>query len=277
MRIAGSRNTASSSVEMMEPEFYRLVVWAIFGSSVVTFLYLLRRPAPYARHHEGAGSGPSLPSKAGWIVMEWPAVFLFLFIYLGGENVWGIVPLIFLAMWQSHYLNRTFIYPLRTRTKGKMPLFVAGTGFVFNCLNAYVNARFVSHIGHYEISWLTDPRFLLGMALFVGGMSLNMRADNVLLGLRKQKETGYGVPSGGAFRFISCPNYLGEILEWTGWAVATWSLGGLAFCVFTVANLVPRARSNHRLVPGELPRLPAGPPRPHPRGVLRGTASARTG
>ena len=38
----------------------------------------------------------------------------------------------------------------------------------------------------------------------------------------------------------------GEILEWTGWAVATWSLGGLAFCVFTAANLIPRARSNHR-------------------------------
>ena len=69
---------------MTEPEFYRLVVWAIFGSSVVTFLYLLRRPAPYGRHYGGAGWGPSLPSKVGWIVMEWPAVFLFLIIYLRG-------------------------------------------------------------------------------------------------------------------------------------------------------------------------------------------------
>ena len=241
---------------MTEPEFYRLVVWAIFGSSVVTFLYLFRRPAPYGRHYGGAGWGPSLPSKVGWIVMEWPAVFLFLIIYFGGENAWEIVPLIFLVMWQSHYLNRTFIYPLRTRTKGKMPLFIAGTGFVFNCLNAYVNARFVSHIGHYEISWLTDPRFFIGMVFFVGGMSLNMRADNVLLGLRKDRETGYGVPSGGAFRFISCPNYLGEILEWTGWAVATWSLGGLAFCVFTAANLIPRARSHHRWYRENFPNYP---------------------
>ena len=77
-------------------------------------------------------------------------------------------------------------------------------------------------------------------------MFLNIHADNVLLSLRKPGETEYGVPNRGAFRFISCPNYLGEILEWTGWAVATWSLGGLAFCVFTAANLIPRARSNHR-------------------------------
>ena len=96
-----------------------------------------------------------------------------------------------------------------------------------------------------------------------------MHADNVLLGLRKHGKTGYVVPSGGVFRFISCPNYLGEILEWTGWAVATWSLGGLAFCVFTAANLIPRARSNHQWVPEKLPRLSGQPPRPHPRGVLR--------
>ena len=35
------------------------------------------------------------------------------------------VPLVFLAMWQLHYLNRTFIYPFRTRTAGKtMPAIV---------------------------------------------------------------------------------------------------------------------------------------------------------
>ena len=242
---------------MMEPEFYRLVVWAIFGSSVVTFLYLLRRPAPYGRHYKGSGWGPTVSSRAGWIAMELPTVFFFLFVYGQGDAAWNLVPLVFLAMWQSHYLNRTLIYPFRTRTERRMPLYVAGSGFLFNVLNAYVNARFVSHIGHYELSWLTDFRFLIGMAGFVGGMSLNMHADKVLLSLRKQRETGYVVPSGGAFRFISCPNYLGEILEWTGWAIATWSLGGFAFCVFTAANLIPRARSNHRWYRENSPDYPA--------------------
>ena len=241
---------------MTDDQFYRLLVWVILGSAFVTFLYLLRRPAPYGRHYQGAGWGPSIHNKVGWIVMEWPAVFLFLIIYFGGENAWDIVPLVFLVMWQSHYLNRSFIYPLRTRTSGRMPILVVLSGYVFNCLNVYVNAYFISDIGQYGVSWLVDPRFLIGVAMFVVGMSLNIHSDNVLLRLRKHRKTGYVVPSGGAFRFISCPNYLGEILEWTGWAVATWSLGGFAFCVFTAANLAPRARSNHRWYQENFPGYP---------------------
>ena len=163
--------------------------------------------------------------------MESPAVLFFLLVFSQGQHAGGVVPLVFLVMWQGHYLNRTLIYPFRTRTKRHMPLYVAGSGFLFNALNVYVNARVVSHIGNYEISWLTDPRFLIGMTLFVGGMFLNVHADNVLLTLRKEGRTEYGVPGGGAYRYISCPNYLGEILEWTGWAIATWSLAGLAFGV----------------------------------------------
>jgi protein-S-isoprenylcysteine O-methyltransferase Ste14 len=45
---------------------------------------------------------------------------------------------------------------------------------------------------------------------------------------------------------VSSPNYLGEIVQWTGWAIATWSLGGLAFALYTAANLAPRALDNHR-------------------------------
>ena len=88
-------------------------------------------------------------------------------------------------------------------------------------------------------------------------MSLNIHSDNVLLRLRRHGKTKYAVPEGGAYRFVSCPNYLGEILEWTGWAVATWSLGGLAFCVLTAANLIPRARSNHRWYQERFPDYPS--------------------
>ena len=242
--------------EMTEPDIYGLLVWVIFGLAVATFLYLLRRPAPYGRHYQGYGWGPTVSSKVGWIGMECPAVFLFLFVYLQGSARWSLVSLVFLAMWQSHYLNRTLIYPFRTRTKRRMPLVVAGSGFFFNVLNAYVNARFVSHHGEYGVSWLSDPCFLIGLAFFVGGMFLNMHSDNILLSLRKQGRTGYVVPDRGAFRYVSCPNYLGEILEWTGWAIATWSPGGLAFCVCTVANLVPRARSNHRWYRERFPDYP---------------------
>ena len=74
--------------------------------------------------------------------------------------------------------------------------------------------------------------------------------------LRAPGESGYKIPSGGLFRFVSCPNYLGEILEWSGFALATWSVAGLSFAAFTLANLLPRALSNHRWYQKTFPEYP---------------------
>ena len=241
---------------MTEPGLYRVLLWVMFGSTALSFLYLLRKPAPYGRHYRGSGWGKTVSSRVGWILMESPAVFFFGFVYFQGAAAWSLVPLVFLAMWQIHYVNRTVIYPFRIRSERSMPLYVAGSGFFFNVLNAYLNARFVSHLGHYETSWLADSRFLFGALIFVVGMSLNMHADRILLRLRQAAATQYVVPKDGAFRYVSCPNYLGEILEWTGWAIATWSPAGFAFAVFTFGNLAPRARSNHRWYRERFPDYP---------------------
>ena len=87
---------------------------------------------------------------------------------------------------------------------------------------------------------------LLFVALFLFGFAVTQHADRELFSLRRPGESGYKNPHGGLYRFVSCPNYLGEILEWCGWALATWSLAGLAFALWTIANLVPRARAHHR-------------------------------
>ena len=231
---------------MTELEIHGIAVWAIIALAVATFVFLCRFTAPYGRHYSGAGWGPHISSRVGWVVMELPTVVAFLLIYLGGQSAGQIVPLVFLAMWQAHYLHRTLVFPFRSRTRGKRtPALVVGSGFLFNMLNAYVNARLISSIGTYGVDWLGDPRFLAGLAIFVLWMALNIHADNVLVGLRRPAGGDYVIPHGGAFRYVSCPNYLGEIIEWAGWALATWSLGGLAFFLYTAANLAPRARSHH--------------------------------
>ena len=81
--------------------------------------------------------------------------------------------------------------------------------------------------------------------LFFGGMALNKASDRQLAHLRVQGK-GYQIPFGLGYRWVSCPNYLGEIIQWTGWAVATWSLAGWIFAIWTMANLVPRAIAHHR-------------------------------
>ena len=164
--------------------------------------------------------------------------------------------LVFLGIWQLHYLRRALVYPLRTRTAGKkMPLAVMASGIGFNVVNAYVDARFVSEFGADGTAWLADPRFLGGLAILVTGLALNVHSDNMLRG---RGDRGYAVPRGGAFRCVSCPNHLGEMVEWLGWAVAPWSYGGLALFTCTAANLVPRALSHHRWYRDRFDDYPAG-------------------
>ena len=243
---------------MTEAQIHGIAVWLVIALAVVTFLCLLRFTAPFGRHYAGAGWGPHISNRIGWVVMELPATALFALIYFNGETSRQWVPLVFLAMWQAHYLHRTFVFPFRTRTSGKrIPIAVVASGFLFNLINAYINARFVSSIGEYSTEWLSDPRYLAGLAIFVAGMTLNIRSDNVLLKLRNSGNPGYAIPRGGAYRYVSCPNYLGEIIEWAGWALATWSLAGFAFFLYTAANLVPRALSHHRWYRARFPDYPA--------------------
>jgi steroid 5-alpha reductase family enzyme len=127
-----------------------------------------------------------------------------------------------------------------------MAVAVVGMGFLFNIGNAYLNGRYLFTLsGGYGNSWLMTPQFIIGAALFVAGFIINRWADDSLRNLRQPGESGHKIPDGGLYRWISCPNYFGEMLTWVGWAMATWSLPGLAFAVFTVANLAPRARAHH--------------------------------
>ncbi|MFK7929971.1 MAG: DUF1295 domain-containing protein [Myxococcota bacterium] len=201
--------------------------------------------APYGRHDRD-GWGPRIPSRFGWVVMESPAVLAFVVVYMFGEHALTAAPLTFATLWLAHYVHRAFIFPFRMRNAGKtMPATVAGMGLVFNSVNAYLNARWISHLGAYPTSWLWGGLAVVGLSLFIVGMAINLMADTHLLGLGRDKEGQYQIPMAPLFRWLSCPNYAGELLEWAGWAIATCSLSGLAFAVFTACNLVPRALSHH--------------------------------
>ncbi len=234
---------------------YRLLVLLELVLAVPTFVSLRFVSAPYGRYRRG-GWGPSLPPALAWMVMESPAPLLFAAVYLTGPHRGQPAPLVLLALWQLHYLYRAFLYPTQLRSGSPVPLSVMLLAIGFNVLNASINARWVSSLGSYPTSWLADPRFLAGVVLFGTGLAINVTSDRALRRLRRPGETGYRIPSGGAFEYVSCPNYLGEIVEWIGWAVATWSPAGLAFAVYTTANLAPRALTHHDWYRREFPDYP---------------------
>ena len=128
---------------------------------------------------------------------------------------------------------------------------------VFNSINGFINGYGVFHLYHYSARWLLSWQFITGIALFICGYLINKTADEKLSMLRSENQKGYVIPKGWMFNYISCPHYFGELIEWGGWAVMTWSLPGLSFFVFTFANLFPRAIASHRWYRKNFPGYPA--------------------
>jgi len=211
----------------------------------VVLLSLLWVTAPYGRHHR-PGWGPRLPSRLAWFAMELPALLTIALIVWQSPLRTAPAAWVPLSFWLLHYAYRTLLFPLLMRSSGQtFPLLLVLSAVAFNLLNGYNNGNALL-ANAAAASPLATPHFLLGALLFWGGFAIHVHADHVIRSLRRPGETGYAIPRGGLFRWVSSPHYLGEILQWTGWAVLTWSLAGLAFALFTFCNLAPRALANQR-------------------------------
>lgn len=232
-----------------------LYIW--IAIAVILLPFQLFITAPYGRHTNSKW-GPQIDNRLGWIIMEIASPTLFASLFLLGSNPKSSPMWIFFAVYMLHYLNRTLIFPLRTRTTGKkIPLMIVCSAILFNLVNGSTNGYWLGTLGApYPESWLNDPRFIIGLSLFLIGAFINIQSDNILLRLRKPGETGYKIPQGGLFRYISCPNHFGEIVEWTGFAVMCWNLPALGFAVWTAANLIPRAIAHHKWYREKFPDYP---------------------
>ncbi|MFP4485175.1 MAG: DUF1295 domain-containing protein [Spirochaetaceae bacterium] len=227
--------------------FYAIVLIAIFVAAAAAFVTLLFVAAPYGRYLR-RGWGVALTARWAWFLMEFPAALVIFLTALFGNST-DPPALFFLVIWEVHYLYRSILYPmlLKDNRSRNMPSTLILMAVLYNCANGYVNGHHLFVAAHeYATSWFADPRFIIGMVLFVGGMVLHIWSDRILQRLRRPGTQEYRIPYGGMFRFVSSPNYLGEIVQWCGFALATWSLPGLSFAVFTIANLLPRGLSNHR-------------------------------
>lgn len=234
---------------------YWIIFWCFSAFAAISFVWLQFVSAPYGRHLRD-GWGPKINATLGWVIMEAPSPLVFFACWLAGEPArrFSAAGLIFLLLWETHYVYRTFIFPFRRRGgEREMPLSIALLSILFNLANAYLNARWLYTLGpERQARWLLDPRFLSGVALFALGYWINHQSDRILFNLRKPGprdipgSSRYSIPYGGLFPFVSCPNYFGELVEWMGWALCTFSPAGLAFALASAANLVPRARTHHR-------------------------------
>ncbi|KAL0074778.1 3-oxo-5-alpha-steroid 4-dehydrogenase-domain-containing protein [Phycomyces blakesleeanus] len=236
--------------------------------------------APYGRF-SGQFSSPlslkvTFSGRWSWCLMEAvsPAVFL--------TSVWLCSPspsllnlsmsqMVLTSLWVVHYVNRSIVYSWRAPSIAPIHLLVSVSAACFNILNGYVNGVWVAR--HHDLD--LNPNLTMtvwrwvGVGIFATGFGLNLYHDSILFDLRKSKKKeskdsnpekthDYSIPFGGLYRYVSCPNYLSELIEWTGFMIAAWpSTPAMVFVLSTAANLIPRAWRTHAWYKHQFPDYPA--------------------
>ncbi|XP_024906268.1 3-oxo-5-alpha-steroid 4-dehydrogenase 1 isoform X3 [Pteropus alecto] len=168
---------------------------------------------PYGRY-TSPGSAWQLSATTAWVVQELPSLVVPLFVCVAtaAERLRRWPNRVLLAMFVVHYIHRSLIFPFLIRGGKPTSWYVCVMAFVFCTYNGYLQSRYLSHYAVYADDWVTDPRFL----------------------------------AGGLFEYVSTANYFGEVLEWCGYGLASWSVQGAAFALFTFCVLLCRARQHHR-------------------------------
>ncbi|XP_042380130.1 steroid 5-alpha-reductase DET2-like [Zingiber officinale] len=236
--------------ELEVADLFSIALFSFYALCPVSVAALQFLTAPYGKHVR-PGWGPSLPAPLAWFLMESPTLWLTLLLYPRGRHRSHPFALAVLSLYLLHYVHRTIVYPLRlhfssssSKKAAGFPLLIALFGFAFNLLNAYLQSRSISHYadytGHQAQAWL---RAAAGAVVFFWGMAINITSDSALMRL-KAEGGGYKIPRGGWFELVSCPNYMGEMMEWLGWAVMAWLPAAMGFFLYTCSNLGPRARAN---------------------------------
>ncbi len=222
-----------------------LIVMTLLGLVVFVALHFFEAGYGYLFDRR---YGPPVPNKIGWIAMEAPVFVAMCTLWIASDRTWEAAPLALFALFQLHYLQRAFIFPLLIRGKSRMPLGIVAMGAAFNLVNALMQGGWIFFIApaDYYTDWFARPYIYVGGALFLAGMAVNLHSDRIIRHLRRPGDTRHYIPRGGMFRYVSSANYFGELTEWIGFAVASWSWAGAVFAWWTFANLAPRAASLYR-------------------------------
>ena len=228
---------------------YNIILVSMIALAIEVFIELFHVKAGYGYLANGKW-GPKINNKHGWVLMESPVFLLMLYMFLDSPRSTfekeNIIYFALSAPFFIHYFQRSFIFPFLIKGNGRMPVAIILMGVVFNCINAYLQGEWLYYLspsGYYTNEWLTDPRFIIGALTFIAGFYINLQSDYIIRHLRKPGDTKHYIPKGGMFKYVCSANYFGELTEWIGFAILTWSVPGAVFALWTFANLGPRAKS----------------------------------
>ncbi|PIE98489.1 MAG: 3-oxo-5-alpha-steroid 4-dehydrogenase [Treponema sp.] len=228
--------------------YYRTYNLAMLGMAVVglvCFVALFFVKAGYGKFRNDKW-GLSFSNKAAWLVMEVPTIVVMLVMLFLSKKDNMLVRVLISFFFFAHYIQRTFVFPFLLKGKSKMPILIVLMGMTFNTVNALLIGSWLFHFSPdemYSPVWLYSPQFIIGAVVFILGFWINVSSDSYIRSLRKPGDTAHYFPNMGMYRYVTSANYFGELVEWTGFAILSWSLPAALFVFWTAANLVPRAHA----------------------------------
>ena len=239
---------------MISHETFNIVCWIWIGVAILIFPILLKVTQPYGRHSKN-NFGPMINNRLGWFLMEFPALAIFGYYLVFKADLLNVLILVPALLWGVHYIHRVLIFPLQLRTaRKKIPALIVFLAFIFNIINGFLNGYwYVQFAPEFKSGVVIDLRLISGVIIFISGFVINKYHDSILIKLRPLKGDGYKIPYGGLFRYVSCPNFFGEIISWAGFALAAFNLPALTFLIWTLINLTTRALDHHRWYIKEFP------------------------
>lgn len=234
--------------ELISLESYNMFLVVMAAIALVVFVALHFVEAGYGYLFNPKFGFP-VPNRVAWVLMECPVFFVMAALWWLSSAKFEVAPLILFLVFELHYFQRSFIFPLLIRGRSKMPVGIMLMGMVFNTLNAVMQGGWIFYyapqMGYYE-GWMSKPYIYIGIAVFLFGFVTNLHSDYIIRNLRKEGDTKHYIPKGGMFRYVSSANYFGEFMEWVGFAIASWSWAGVVFALWTFANLAPRSASLYK-------------------------------
>lgn len=224
---------------------FNLFLLIMSGIAAIVFVALYFLKAGYGMFRDNRW-GVSLNNKVAWVLMEAPVFIVMALLWWSSERRFEAAPLVIFLFFELHYFQRSFVFPFLMKGKSRMPISIMLMGVIFNVLNGFMQGEWLFYLApadRYTTEWLTTPQFIVGTLIFFTGLAINWHSDNVIRHLRQPGDTRHYLPQKGMYRYVTSANYFGELVEWIGFAILTWSAAGAVFAWWTFANLVPRANA----------------------------------
>lgn len=261
--VDGVYNTFKNLVESNDPRLVAKCEHEIVGGVTVffaaSFLALMNGVRATYGRYTTTSQGPVVPGILDWIghalaivgvALVWPNRKIERNEFAENLDFYNVLCL---AGFVAHYVNRSFVHPLRVKSIKPIPLLTLILTSSFCLINGILQGRHLTFLAREngynapDMHFIEKTRFWFGACVFVFGFVGNVWHDSVLMSLRSDaSDDQYRIPHGGLFHVVSAPNFLCEIVEWIGFAVACdFSEASLMFAACTAFNLVPRALHHH--------------------------------